>query len=228
MKKMSWMLLLFSCSPYACINRFEPIDMKRLTGDNQVSERRFMEQINHAVELIVSGEHRKAVDSLVLIEKEFPGRYETATNLGTAYELNGEIELASVWIKRGLKLNSDAHDGTEWLHDKILSAKKSIMTNPDWLREHSILNTVDFDSADVIKAIEYQLSERTQFVKPPDPIVADLYYLLGLVHQENGNVFKMSTSFKDSLKFNALRKDAILQAKRKNRIQIEPLIIQKN
>ncbi|MGQ0541036.1 MAG: tetratricopeptide repeat protein [Blastocatellia bacterium] len=148
-----------------------------------------------AVALIHLGRTEEALKILERLEKNSPGSYYTAANLGTAYELMGNNERAYKWIAIGMKRNPASHFGTEWLHLKILRAKQEIKKNPKWIDENSVLGIrwdavgndlskvqVSGDSGDpysaetVRKAIEYQLHERTEFVKPPDPTVASLLY----------------------------------------------------
>lgn len=148
-----------------------------------------------AVALIHLGRTEEALKILEKLEKKSPGSYYVAANLGTAYELVGNNERAYKWIAEGMKRNSDSHFGTEWLHLKILKAKQEIKKNPKWTDTNSVLGinweligndlskvlvTGDrgdhYDSEAVRKALEYQLHERTEFVKPPDPTVASLLY----------------------------------------------------
>ena len=96
------------------------------------------------------------------------------------------------WIEEGIKRNDNSHYGTEWLHVKILEAKIAMESDPDFLLTH---HTLDFSEDDMQKeayfyryrdrelrqselliALHYQLGERMLFVKPTDPIVADLLY----------------------------------------------------
>jgi hypothetical protein len=94
----------------------------------------------------------------------------------------------------GIKRNPASHDGTEWLHVKILEAKIALARDPSWLETHSVLG-LDFgedaiptlpqqwpegqDLPSTRKALQYQLRERLGFVKPPDPIVGALLADLG-------------------------------------------------
>ncbi|HMS42038.1 MAG TPA: tetratricopeptide repeat protein [Pyrinomonadaceae bacterium] len=152
----------------------------------------FMEVRNNlAVALIHLGNIGEAIKILEELEKKKPGEYFTATNLGTAYELNGENENALIWIKEGIKRNKNSHFGTEWLHVKILEAKLAIEKDSDWLKNNSVLGA-DFSDlsaekisvtaqdgqkkslTEIEEALVYQLHERLEFVKPPEPIVADL------------------------------------------------------
>ena len=148
-----------------------------------------------AVALIHLGRTKEALTILEKLEKKVLGSYYVAANLGTAYELIGDNEKAYKWIAKGMKRNPDSHFGTEWLHLKILEAKQAIKKNPNWINTNSVLG-IDWKligddlskvkvpgdrgtlyGADAIrKAIEYQLHERTEFVKPPDPVVASLLY----------------------------------------------------
>jgi tetratricopeptide (TPR) repeat protein len=148
-----------------------------------------------AVALIHLGRTDEALKILEKLERTAPGSYYVAANLGTAYELLGDNEKAYKWIAEGVKRNPDSHFGTEWLHLKILNAKQAIKRDPQWIYKNSVLD-IDWDliggdlskvqvsddrkivhDADAVrKAIEYQLHERTEFVKRTDPTVASLLY----------------------------------------------------
>jgi tetratricopeptide (TPR) repeat protein len=158
-------------------------------------QRTFMEnRINIAVAMIHLGRVKDAIRILEKFEREDPGSYYTAANLGTAYELSGENKKALKWITEGVKRAEGSHYGTEWLHIKILEAKLAIEKDAGWLEDHSVLG-IDFDGvsssqrtkvlladhrgkgktlSDIEYALVYQLHERLEFVKPPEPVVADL------------------------------------------------------
>lgn len=156
---------------------------------------------NLAVALIHLGNVNEAIKILEELERKKPGEYFTATNLGTAYELNGENEKALIWIKEGIKRNKNSHFGTEWLHVKILEAKLAIEKDSNWLKNNSVLganfndssnnsadkiSVIDQDGqeksiAEIEEALVYQLHERLEFVKPPEPIVADLLFDLNKI-----------------------------------------------
>jgi tetratricopeptide (TPR) repeat protein len=145
-----------------------------------------------AVSMIRFGRYESAIKYLSLIEKKSPGKYQTASNLGTAYELMGNNQEALRWIKLGIARNKDSHYGTEWLHVKILEAK----LNKTAFSKGSILQ-LDFGNQltpkkpsnlplgndgkpvslfNLAEALRYQMLERTEFVGTPDPIVAGLLY----------------------------------------------------
>jgi tetratricopeptide (TPR) repeat protein len=145
-----------------------------------------------AVGLVHLGRPKEAVELLQALENEHPGRYQTAANLGTAFELAGNNEAALKWIREGIRRNPEAHDGTEWLHAVILEAK--LRRRAQGSPEQSILR-LDFGPGplparparlplgndgkpasvpELGLALRYQLIERTHFVAAPDPMVAGL------------------------------------------------------
>lgn len=88
----------------------------------------------------------EAVELLEQIEAEKPGLYMTASNLGTAYELSGNNEKAIEWIRKGIERNPDSHEGTEWLHVRILEAKIALSKDPKWLESNSVFGALDAQS----------------------------------------------------------------------------------
>ncbi len=65
----------------------------------------FTNRNDYAVALVYLGRYDEAISLLQRLEKETPGHYATAANLGTAYELSGNNELALKWIKEGIRRN---------------------------------------------------------------------------------------------------------------------------
>lgn len=102
-----------------------------------------------AVAFAHTGYEMEAIRLLEQIEAEKPGLYITAADLGTAYELNGNDEKALEWIKKGIALNPESHEGTEWLHVRILEAKLALKSDPQWLETNSVLGPrTNVDPAD--------------------------------------------------------------------------------
>ncbi len=161
----------------------------------KLRESNSVDENGRAVALIHLGRTEEALKILEKLERKTSGSYYVAANLGTAYELIGDNDKAYKWIAEGMKRNPDSHFGTEWLHLKILKAKQAIKKDPKWIETNSVLG-IDWTSIGndlskvrvggdrgqiygaqaVTKAIEYQLHERTEFVKPTDPTVASLLY----------------------------------------------------
>lgn len=147
-----------------------------------------------AISSIYQERYAPAIRLLLTLEKRYPGRHETAANLGTALELAGYDETALRWIRIGIRRNSEEHWGTEWLHARILEAKLAAAGHPGYFDSHSVVG-LRFGSQlvptvpaampigntgspvkpwQLDRAFDYQLSERMQFVRAPDPVVANL------------------------------------------------------
>jgi tetratricopeptide (TPR) repeat protein len=149
----------------------------------------FNDRSDYAVALLYLGRNQDAVEIFKKLEAEKPGQYFIAANLGTAYELSGKNEEALRWIKEGIQRNPDSHEGTEWLHVKILEAKIAQQKDPDYFKKHSVLEldpgqigeqltigSQTLSAKELTDAIQHQLAERLQFVKPPDQAVASLLF----------------------------------------------------
>lgn len=188
---------------------------------------------DYAAALIHLGRSREAVPILENVEKTNPGHYITASNLGTAYELVGENEKALEWIKKGMERNADSHEGSEWIHVRILEAKIALAKDPDWLKSHSTLGlnfgkdkrplhlgapAVDHSGkeygADTVAVhIAYQLHERLAFVSAPEPIVADLLFDLANLHATTQTLETALPIYDMALNFQPVNKDFV-QARR--------------
>jgi len=149
----------------------------------------FNDRSDYSVALMYLGRNDEAVELLQQLEKEKPGQYFIAANLGTAYELSWQNEEALRWINEGIRRNPNSHESTEWLHARILEAKIAQQKNPDHFKKHSVLELdpdaigkvitigqVKLSAEELVDTIEYQLAERLEFVKPPDPAVASLLF----------------------------------------------------
>jgi hypothetical protein len=168
------------------------------------------EQNTYALDKVYLGDYYSARQLWEATEARTPGVYYVASNLGTACELTGDDATALKWIKEGIRRNPQSHEGTEWLHVKILEAKLALARDPQWLATHTVLG-VDFGQAarpqaprtllngnlgrplsteEVIAGLTYQLKERCKFVRTTDPVVAsllgDLGSLLLLQHNPGG------------------------------------------
>jgi hypothetical protein len=152
-----------------------------------------------AVGIVISGHAADGIALLEALEAEHPGRYSTATNMGTAYEIKGDNQKALQWITEGIRRNPDSHEGTEWLHQFILGTKLKLAQDAGWLKTHHVLDLdekllsdpayrykmgdLSWTVKEVRIALLHQLAERMIFVKPKDPIVADLLYTFALVEK---------------------------------------------
>jgi hypothetical protein len=144
---------------------------------NPAAHASFSDRNDYAAALLYLHRYAAAVAVLVGNEQAYPGQYATAANLGTAYELSGDVDRALHWIKEGIRRNPASHEGTEWLHVAILETKLQLKSNPRWLAKNSVLDPHRRrPEAELAKALEYQLNERLYFIKADDPIMCDLFY----------------------------------------------------
>jgi tetratricopeptide (TPR) repeat protein len=207
----------------ACVNTFETeihallsqkndAGAEKVVADLEAKYRKdpTLEHANDAaVARLLMGRREEAIRLLLETESKYPGKAIVAANLGTAYELSGNLDQALRWIREGVKRDPAHHHGTEWLHVKILEAKLALRQDPRWLDTHSVigadldlgprpgrLGTLPVDEAGkprsmgaVVRAIEFQLRERTKLVDKPDDLVADLLLTQGDLSWLVGNPF---------------------------------------
>jgi len=179
------------------------LEMSQYKTAQQNFQDKFYRESNQTIEYIalyqiMKGKYKQGINKLLEIEKKSPNIYSTASNLGTAYELQGNIPLAIKWIKEGIKRDAHSHGGTEWLHLLILEIKLRLENNSTLLKKGHIINmpTKFEDSTkiqikdkrytitDIRDALFYQLKERMIFVKPKDEIVADLLYTFAKIEEQ--------------------------------------------
>ncbi|WP_415327410.1 tetratricopeptide repeat protein [Chryseobacterium sp. MMS23-Vi53] len=141
--------------------------------------------LDYATSLVYLGKYDKAIKIFKEIELKNADKYEVFSNLGTAYELSGDNENALKYISKALAINKESHHGSEWIHIKILEYKLGRITLENLLGSNFGNNEIpetklsDEELDKFVEDLSYQLSERTQFVKPTNEIVGKLYFELG-------------------------------------------------
>lgn len=140
------------------------------------------------------GDVTKALSILKPLYEAHPEEYSIVANLGTAYELNGELNKALKFIQEGLALNPKSHFGSEWIHVKILEAKIKEKNSPGWLSKNSILDIEDLKNASSRMRrgmrenhLEYQLRTRVPFTPAPNKVMANLLETLAKYHVKYGS-----------------------------------------
>ncbi|MGH1337739.1 MAG: tetratricopeptide repeat protein [Aureispira sp.] len=136
---------------------------------------------NYAVLMLKAGKTKEALAILEQLYLHHPEEYQLAANLGTAYELNGDLTKALFYIKRGIELNPEAHQGSEWVHVKILETKLQLQKDPNYLTTHSVLELTEEQKNDPLvgEQIHIQVHERFPFSPPFNAIMANLLIDLG-------------------------------------------------
>jgi hypothetical protein len=141
-------------------------------------------------------QYDEAIEALRAAETSAPGKSaKVASNLGAALERKGGAdEDALFWVREAYKRDANEHEGSGWLHLRMLEAKVASARDPDWFKKNTILSydfgteeepvapgilPVDKDGKlkgvdDLLADIDYQIEERQRFAQPPDAIIADL------------------------------------------------------
>jgi tetratricopeptide (TPR) repeat protein len=186
----------------------------------------FRSENNLTVALVHLGRLEEALRRMETVERSYPNQISTAYNLGTVYELKGDLPKARSWIKRGVELEllsgSKSHlNGTEWLHLRILDAKMDLKSDPRTWGNYAV-SGLDFGQsrvpvapqtfpsgnggatltlARVQNSLQEQLHERLEFVKAPDPIMGDLLFDFANVLAVNGNTEDAQDIYQMALQF---------------------------
>lgn len=182
---------------------------------------------NLGVLLLYQGQYGRAIRHFLVIERRFPGRHETAANLGTALELAGHDATALRWIRIGIQRNQDEHLRSEWLHVRILEAKLALAKDPDYLKDRSVAGVVfektlvpplplamprgndgkPVEPWQLDRSLSYQLHERMQFVKPQDPLVANLLLDWATLNLSGGPIENADALYRLAVRYGAKRDD---------------------
>jgi tetratricopeptide (TPR) repeat protein len=138
----------------------------------------FKNESNIALYHMKLGNVKKAIDILEPLVAEYPDEYIIIANLGTAYELDGQLQKALKHIKKGYEINPDSHYGSEWIHIKILEAKIAHGSNSSWYINNPIV-TVDELVENQGQArhrnhLAAQIRTRVPFTPAPNKVIANL------------------------------------------------------
>ena len=231
------LVLMFAVSGNACFNGFgesfgESVRMSQAsfpvpnghpvnTKDEDVTETldvlkreyengEFEFSIDYGLYLVYDKQYEEAEKVFRNIVGKWPNKYEAASNFGTILEVNGKNAEALKWIKKAISINTNSHDGSEWLHVKILEAK----LNPKKAWTGAALTGWDFGSDSMpstdktvteLKTLQkqlfFQLNERVTFIQPKDPFIAALMFELGNVTLALGQNSKALSIYKKAKKY---------------------------
>ena len=180
---------------------------------------------DYGLVLIMLKRYDEALAVYQQIENSHPGRYSTASNMGTLYELMGQNENALKWIERAVEIDPASHKASEWIHVNILKAK---IQGEDYINGKFLIGH-DFENYDAPRsalskeelrtlreALYYQLNERVSFIAPPDKIIAALMFELGNITWLIGDGPSANILYKKAEEYGAnndllkLRKHAVI------------------
>lgn len=195
--------LTFIGQTKACINSYTSEFTHKMSDEevkenlikNQLIKNKNLEQLNdYGVLLIYDRKYQQAIDIFNMIERQHPNLAKTAANLGTAYELNQQFEQAKHWIVEGISRDPNIHEGSEWIHVKILDAQLAQQKDRTWIQKNDVLgldfgsraaplekiksvkfNEKSYDLDTILEHSKIQMQQRLQFVHH-DPITAQILF----------------------------------------------------
>lgn len=208
------MIPLCSFTTQACINTYAfeigRAEYSQESAQDEIKKhsmrfKNVQERNDYGVLLIYAHRYQQAIEIFKQIEKQHPNLAKTAANLGTAYELAGQTEKAKYWIEQGIKRDPNIHEGSEWIHVKILDAQLQQKKDSKWIQKHDVLGldfgqkskptakikTVHFqanhyDLDQVLAHSQIQMNQRLKFVKR-DPISAQIVFNMANIEMINFN-----------------------------------------
>jgi tetratricopeptide (TPR) repeat protein len=132
---------------------------------------------------------------LIQLEKTHPEEYNILANLGTVYELQGNVKFALLYITKAVQLSPESHYGSEWLHINILKSKLGLLNSYDISNFFELSKLESFNTAKLYKLsfnptnmgkyhrdtlmlhLAYQLHERMFFIGKNDRLMAEMLYM---------------------------------------------------
>lgn len=169
----------------------------------------YRNQSDIAVVLLKLGKTKEASEILEKLIESHPDDYNITANLGTAYELSGDLENALKYIKRGYELNSNSHYGSEWIHIRILQAKIMEKRRPGWMNTHSIVKVEELVEklGDLRRYrfrpnhLHHQIVTRVPFTPAPNKVIANLLVTLAEFNEKHGTYENALMSYIYSMEF---------------------------
>ena len=193
---------------------------KTLEGDSE----NFKTWSDLAINLLKLGDVDSAYSILQPLQIEHPKEYTITANLGTCYELMGELDSALKYISKGYELNKNSHFKSEWVHVKILEAKIKRISNSRWIIDNPILSQDDLKSRignaghkNSVRIINnqlmYQLRTRAPFTPAPNEVMTNLLLSLAEFNKTEGTYENALLAYVYAMKFenNGYRRNKISQ-----------------
>lgn len=148
---------------------------------------------NASVNYMKLGRVQEAIEILEPLQKKHPKQYNLIANLGTAYELSGQLDSALKYISLGFKINPKSHRKSEWIHIKILEAKIKEKKQPNWLDYNPVLSKKLLKSKihngffrKLDDQIITQIRTRVPFTPAPNKVIKNILVSMGQLHQSEG------------------------------------------
>jgi len=174
------------------------------------------DRIEYAEALIHLERYDDAIEELESIEEKYPDAYSNAHLLGIAQELSGNLPSAARWFATAVERDPDAQEGTGWLRVAMIEAHIAVKSTPGWLKTHSVLDgCAGRSEAELVRAVQVQVEGRRDFFRADDPVLADLYFQIGvrMSSSEERNKFFALSLETGSLRQRDIEEQLIVRAK---------------
>lgn len=164
------------------------LKLDSLDGIGQVRKASFEELSDRGAALIYLGRYAEAIARFRSLQAAGFTGYAVCANLGTAFELIGRNDSALYYIREAVRQNPSAHNGSEWIHVRILERKVAMesggtvsgtLLGVSFGEDALPMAPPGIELSALRDHLRYQLQERMHFVKPQDPIVGELLFELG-------------------------------------------------
>ncbi|MBL7950932.1 MAG: hypothetical protein JNM62_04375 [Flavobacteriales bacterium] len=156
---------------------------------------------------------QRALELSTQLVTALPNEYTVVITHAAALELNGRAADAVPYMQRALELNSGSHQGSEWIHLRLLKERVRGGTPDPWaligvdLRPGGVLHaSADVDLLKLVKQVHYQVNDRRFFTPEHDPlygallfVYADLLTLNNYASQAEG-MYTMAAEYGFALK----------------------------
>jgi len=168
---------------------------------------------NIALNLMKLGQADSSLKILLPLYKEHPNEYTIIGNIGTAYELTGQLDSALYYISKGFEINPKSHLKSEWVHVAILEAKIQESRRSGWLGHNSVL---DLDNlikrvgkgdlrgrkvTSINNQIFLQIRTRAPFTPVPNMILANILETLGDFNRKVGTYENAILAYAYAMRF---------------------------
>lgn len=200
--------------------RMKSFDVDKINARLEVLTKRVQENPNDfeswsdiAANYLKIGKADSAIDIIKPWIAKLPNEYNLNANLGTAYELTGQLDSALKYISKGYSLNPSSHANSEWVHKRILEAKRMDKRRTGWIRLNKILNvdsliarservTPSYRSVETINnQIMYQIRTRAPFTPAPNMVITNLLLSLAEFNERIGTYENALLAYSYAIEF---------------------------
>lgn len=141
--------------------------------------------LTQAVSKMLNKNYTEAIEQLLKEEKT----EDVVTALSLAYEFSDDNVNALKWFRFGLEHDFESYYEDSELHLSVLDAQIKLQNDQKYMHKHHILDPLSRHNG---YDIRQYLEKRMLYVKPKNPIVADLLFTYAIAHANEGYFLEYS------------------------------------